>query len=132
MSATTELISKGAHPAELTAVDRDDAIKIIRDALKRRSGKTWSVTGDRGTAWGWINIMSPPKRRVSSDGTHKGDGTDWYMSDIDRDELGDLLGFGRPVHCQGESVAADSSYRREYIARALGLDPLSYGVQYWD
>src|SRR5262249_21146248 len=50
-----------------TTLDRDTAIKRIRAALKRRSGKTWSVTGDRGTAWGWINIDAPPKRRTWRD-----------------------------------------------------------------
>jgi hypothetical protein len=45
-------------------LDRDEAIKRIRAALKRRSGKAWSVTGDRGTAWGWIKIDAPPARRT--------------------------------------------------------------------
>lgn len=44
--------------------DRNETIKIIRDALKRRSGKPWSVTGGRGTAWGWIRIDAPPARRT--------------------------------------------------------------------
>jgi hypothetical protein len=43
-------------------MDRDEAIKRIKSALKRRSGKSWSVTGGRGTAWGWISISAPPKR----------------------------------------------------------------------
>lgn len=43
-------------------LDRDEAIKRIKAALKRRSGKPWSVTGGRGTAWGWIKIDAPPKR----------------------------------------------------------------------
>jgi hypothetical protein len=47
---------------ELGRPDRDVAIKRIREALKRRSGKAWSVKGDRGTAWGWIHISCPPAR----------------------------------------------------------------------
>ena len=43
---------------------RDQAIKRIRDALKLRSGKPWSVTGGTGTAWGWIRIDAPPARRT--------------------------------------------------------------------
>lgn len=43
--------------------DRDDAIRRIRQALRRRSGKAWSVTGGRGTAWGWITITAPPRRQ---------------------------------------------------------------------
>ena len=38
------------------SIDRDEAIKAIRTALKRRTGKTWSVKGGRGTAWGWLTI----------------------------------------------------------------------------
>lgn len=44
--------------------DRDDAIQQIKTALKKRSGKTWSVTGGRGTAWGWITVNAPPRRRT--------------------------------------------------------------------
>jgi hypothetical protein len=43
-------------------MDRDETIKQIKTALQRRSGKTWSVTGGRGTDWGWITITAPPKR----------------------------------------------------------------------
>jgi hypothetical protein len=51
----------------ITSIDRDEAIKRIRAALKKRSGKQWSVTGGRGTAWGWIEIDAPPKRRTWKD-----------------------------------------------------------------
>ena len=46
-----------------THIDRAEVIKTIRAALRRRSGKNWSVRGDTGTAWGWIDISSPPARR---------------------------------------------------------------------
>jgi hypothetical protein len=155
MSETQTLVARGVHPAELTSVDRDDAIRIIRDALKKRSGKTWSVKGDRGTAWGWITITAPPKRRVAhipnpdyhcehAQPCHEcppayfeGPANDrhgaWYMSETDRHELGELLGLSRPAHCQGVSIAAASDYRRFYIARALGLpDAGTSPQQYWD
>ena len=45
-------------------IDRDDAIKRIRKALKKKTGKSWSVTGGRGTAWGWVTVSAPPLRRV--------------------------------------------------------------------
>lgn len=45
-------------------MDRDTAIAEIRAALKRRSGKAWSVKGGRGTAYGWIEIDAPPRRRT--------------------------------------------------------------------
>jgi hypothetical protein len=45
-------------------IDRNEAIKRIKTALQKRSGKQWSVTGGRGTAWGWVEIDAPPKRRT--------------------------------------------------------------------
>ena len=121
MTSTTELIARGVDPSELTAVDRNDAISLIRAALKRRSCKTWSVTGGRGTAWGWITITATPKRLDTYGGMSDGDATD----------LAALLGLDY-VHHQGVCIAAASDYRREYIARALGLNPLSHGIPYWD
>lgn len=44
--------------------DRNAVIARIKSALQRRSGKSWSVTGGRGTAWGWITIDAPPTRRT--------------------------------------------------------------------
>lgn len=46
--------------------DRDHTITTIRRTLRSRSGKSWSVTGGRGTAYGWITITAPPARRVNS------------------------------------------------------------------
>jgi hypothetical protein len=150
MSETLDMIRNGMHPGEATRLDRDDAIKLIREALKRRSGKTWSVTGGRGTAWGWITIQAPPARRIG----HKlnpeyGDvnvhRTDvpmyvddpesehrWYTSEADRRELGELLGLGRPAHHQGVSIPAASDYRRWYVAAALGKTPIGDPRPYWD
>jgi hypothetical protein len=102
--------------------DRDETIKAVRAALKRRSGKTWSVTGGKGTAWGWITITAPPKRR-------EGFG---YMSEADRAELGRLLGLDRPAHQQGVDIPAGNDYRREYIARAEGRVSSVTGTPYWD
>jgi len=45
-------------------MERNETMKKIKSALKRRSGKEWSVTGGKGTAWGWLMIQSPPKRRT--------------------------------------------------------------------
>jgi hypothetical protein len=105
----------------MAATDRDETIKTIRAALKRRSGKTWSVRGGTGTAWGWITITAPPARC-----------DDGYMSDADAAELADLLGFDRPVSHQGVEVAASSNRRQEYIDRAEGRTPSVHGVSYWD
>lgn len=110
------------QPKPSTAVDRDTAIKAIRTALRKRSGKAWSVRGGRGTAWGWITISAPPARSGDFGG----------MSDEDAAELGQLLGLDGSAHFQGVSIAAGSDYRREYIARAEGREPDEIGTPYWD
>lgn len=150
--SVAELIAGGMHPAEAVTIDRDDAIALIKHYLKKRSGKTWSVTGGRGTAWGWITIQAPPKRRVAhldNPDYHRDDPVEgslpytevppdenhgaWYLSEADSKELAELLGKPRGwVHCQGETIPASSAYRLEYVARAMGLDPIVGGTPYWD
>ena len=125
-------------------MDRNEVIKAIRAALKHRSGKAWSVTGGRGTAWGWITIDSPPARRTS--GFRLKAGTldlpenyeeydtgqpDRLMTPADRAELGKLLGLDR-VHTQGVSIAASSEHYREYLDRANGRTPSKIAEPYWD
>lgn len=107
-------------PERAPAPDRNEAIAIIRAELKRRSGKSWSVTGGRGTVWGWITVTAPPARRDRFGA----------MSDEDRAELAKLLGVD--VHHQGVSIPAGSDYRREYVDRARGLAPSTVGTPYWD
>jgi hypothetical protein len=150
MTTTLEMIQGGMHPGEATSLDRDDAIKLIREALKKRSGKAWSVTGGRGTAWGWITIAAPPARRVGHkpnpdygdvnvyrpdvpmyiddpDSEHR-----YYTSEADCAELAELLGMSRPTHCQGVSIPAASDYRRAYVAMAKGLPVTGNPQRYWD
>jgi hypothetical protein len=43
---------------------RNETIKAIKTSLQARSGKPWSVTGGRGTAYGWLKIDAPPKRQT--------------------------------------------------------------------
>lgn len=107
-------------PAPAGSIDRDTAIRAIRQSLKDRSGKTWSVRGGRGTAWGWITISTPPAR------------SDRYgrMSEEDAAELAELLGLSG-AHQQGVSVPDSSDHRREYMNRAAGL-PYSVAQAYWD
>jgi hypothetical protein len=118
MSAV-ELIAAGAPAGAEVDLGRNEVIQVIRKALKDRSGKPWSVTGGRGTSWGWITIQAPPSRR-------DGDG----MTAADRAELASLLGIDH-AHFQGVSVPASIAYRREYVARARGLDPV-VAQPYWD
>lgn len=138
--------------------DRNEAIAAIRTALRARSGKAWSVKGNKGTAWGWIDISSPPARRgcarfheedyasrfrckLCGESTTEDTGCAAHVCDDkcyrayitpeDRAELSALLG-GIRVHAQGVSIAASSEYRNEYIARAAGLTPAVVGTPYWD
>lgn len=103
------------------ALDRNDVCKAIKAELRRRSGKDWSVTGGRGTAYGWIAITAP-KSRLQEFG---------YMTDADRTELAKLLSLDS-VHQQGVSIAASREYRQEYLDRAQGIEPSTVGVPYWD
>lgn len=129
-------------------MERNETIKRIRTALKRRSGKGWSVTGGRGTAWGWLTINAPPARctwrhRLKPDASpaqlsedyeeyDTGEPGSGNMSPDDRAELGKLLGFEKPVHYQGVSIAASNEYWQEYIDRAEGRTPAKVAQPYWD
>lgn len=121
--AVVDLIRAGMHPSEAVSLSRTEAITLIREALKKRSGKTWSVTGGKGTAWGWITVTAPPKRRVEGG---------YAMSEADCIELGELLSLGHPAHCQGETIPASGAYRMHYVALAMGLESLTDARPYWD
>lgn len=110
-------------------MNRNQAITGIRAALQRRSGKPWSVTGGRGTAYGWIHITAPPRRRESS-----------RMTVEDCTELAELLGLDHE-HCichksgvggQGHDVPAAPDYYLEWLDRANGHEPRVIGQPYWD
>ena len=129
--------------------DRNQTIKRIKTALERRSGKKWSVTGGRGTVWGWIKIDAPPARctwksrlkagadKDSRDSDYEdydaGLGTKFgNMGPGDRAELGKLLGFERPVNHHGVNIAASNDHYNEYIDRAEGRSPAKVAQPYWD
>jgi hypothetical protein len=120
MSAPTDLRADWRSTPPLN-VDRDPTIRAIRAALRRRTGRAWSVTGGRGTSWGWIRIHSLPSRRVGYG----------YLSESDRRELAAALGL-ESVHQQGVSIPAGHDYRAEYIDRAEGRAPRVHGSPYWD
>ena len=101
-------------------MDRNQAIESIKAGLKSRSSKRWSVTGGRGTSYGWIDISSPPSR-MNEFGA---------MPEEDRKDLARLLGLDN-VHHQGVSIPSGSDYRQEYIDRAHGRTPTVVGQQYW-
>lgn len=75
---------------------RTAVTKKMRQLLRQRSGKNWSVRGGRGTGWGWLDISSPPSRQDN-----------WRMTEEDRRELAALLGKDS-VHCQGELVSPEN------------------------
>ena len=126
---------------------RDQAIKRIRDALKLRSGKPWSVTGGTGTAWGWIRIDAPPARRTSRQLVLPGKSGQWpedyekqrtdtgetggSITEAEAGELAALLGVDS-VHHQGVSIPSGSDYWIEYVDRAEGREPRRIGIPYWD
>lgn len=127
-------------------LSRAAVIARIKSALKRRSGKAWSVTGGSGTAYGWLRIDVPPAQRTwkhrlraGATTTNTEDYEDYdsgqpggLMSPAARKELALLLGFDRPVHCQGVSIASSNDYYREYIDRAEGRAPSKIATPYWD
>lgn len=104
-------------------LDCDETIKAIRKSLRSRSSKSWSVTGGRGTAWGWISIKSPPARSTDEYGT---------MTDEESEELRVLLGLDRIGSTKGVNIPDSDKYYQEYLDRAAGQKPGTLGTQYWD
>lgn len=102
-------------PTNLDYSDPIAVAKVIRTALRARSGKTWSVRNDRGTAWGWLTIRVPDSRADNRDELR---------------ELNALFGVSGTSNCIG--VADTPNHRREYVALACGHVPTVHGVAYWD
>ena len=105
--------------AWVSSATRNQVISRIRAGLKARAkkGEVWSVTGSTGTAYGWLTITAKRKHHE--------------MNDVERARLAELLGKDR-VHCQGESIPASSDYYAEFVDRAEGREPGTYGKVYWD
>jgi len=129
-------------------MDRDEFIKTIKANLQKRSGKVWSVTGGKGTAWGWVKITAPPARCTWGHRPKEGMGEcpppgkeywDAYdtgkpgrdMSPGDKAELARLLGLDR-VSEQGKKVPPQNDYWAEYLDRAAGRTPTRTGTPEWD
>lgn len=103
-------------------MNRDEAIARIRSGLKKRTGRSWSVKGGRGTAWGWITIGAPPRRM---------DG--YRMNDVDRADLARAMGLSlSEVHGQGISVPASTEYYRAHVERAETGSTERDPKPYWD
>ena len=116
-------------------IDRAEACKRIRAAMKRKTGKTWSVRGGRGTGWGWITVGAPPKRRICHDPNPEWKCWDItntvspyferqpkdgergrYTSDAERAEIAGAFGLTHPAHMQGLSISPDE--REYYVLQA--------------
>jgi hypothetical protein len=106
------------YPPAVT--DRNETIEKVKAALQKRSKKQWSVTGGKGTGWGWIHISAPPKRLNNG-----------FMTPEDGKELAKLLDLDH-VQLQYHSVGASSAYRTEIVDRAEGRKPRTQGTPYWD
>ncbi len=102
-------------------LDVKSVCKAISAALKKRTGRAWSVTHGRGTAYGWITIHSMPAKRDECG----------FMSNEDRACLANALGLERVSH-QGESVPASNDHRREYLQRARFGAATQVAEAYWD
>jgi hypothetical protein len=150
------------QPKQRQHLTRNETIKRIKAALRRRSGRTWSVTGGKGTGWGWITIEVLPRERTwieeripdaelppsvdrfdmsmhercyrwrQMTAEEKAAGEWGYMGPEDCAELARLLSLSRPVHHQGQDIPAGSGYYQEYVDRAEGREPSVYGKRYWD
>lgn len=108
-------------PAVDYPTDRAEVVARIKTALQKRSGRSWSVTGGRGTAYGWIAIRAMKKDAADQWGS---------LTPADQALLSNLL--GEPVNENGVSIPSGHAYRREYIDRAEGRAPSVVGTPYWD
>ena len=147
-TTTAAAIPLTAAEIDRLSYDRDSTIAAIRAALKRRSGKAWSVKGGRGTSWGWISVDAPPARCTGrhvpkphniiaqAPGVENWDYVDTGVrgggiTPADLAELGALRSL-EYVHTQGLKIPACGDYYREYVERAHGLPVTKAGEPYWD
>lgn len=122
---------------------RDEAIKRLRTALKAKTGKAWSVSGGRGTGYGWMTIQASKSRRVAHKLNPDYNGFDtipecvritgsppWiecisqdkaenqYTSDADGIILTEIFKTLCPYHHQGLSVSPENRERFVQLAEA--------------
>ena len=101
--------------------DRNVYTKALRKELATRTGLQWSVKGNHGTAWSWIDIAAPPKRLHG-----------YQMTAEDESILSAV--FGEQVGSQHISIPPTSGYRHSYLLRAAGLptDTVKLAEHGWD
>ncbi len=100
-------------------LDVKTAIKLVRAALRKRSGKDWSVTARR--YWVSMVISSPPARRERD-----AEGLVWCnVSDVDARELERLLDMpeGSLDKTNGYRVCEGKASYTVAVYMARGLEP---------
>lgn len=91
--------------------DLDVFVKTLRKLLRARTGRDWSVSRGRGTAYSWCHIKAPKARSID----------DWgRLSVEDQIVLGSVL--GTRVHEQGESIRTEAGVRGWYLLKAIGAN----------
>ena len=88
----------------------DEAIKIIRTLLKKRTGRSWSVRRENGSSYGWITIMAPPRRCTADFG---------YLNAEDQATLAAIFG---ECHHQGIMIHTGNGVRAKYACQAAGVE----------
>lgn len=115
-------------------LEHNEVTKRIKAALKRKTGKTWSVTGGRGTGWDWITVQAPKSRRISCRENpdyvdpwetpneqryfeyRRKDGKNRFTSREDCEELALAFGFRKPVLYGGLQIPPQ---KREHFLRLV-------------
>jgi hypothetical protein len=110
---------EGAIKAAIDSHDRSAVTKLIKTFLKARTGRTWSVTGGTGTAYGWLHIKAPQAR------------LDGYRASMD-DKVMLALALGLEHPTEDFSVAASGGHWLAALQRAAGLEVTGSEAQYWD
>lgn len=110
LPAVADLTSDGCKAlAERAMTSANEAAKVLRGLLRRRTGFAWSVTVDRGSSRGRITIHAAPERRV-----------DGSMTPHDAAVLAAVLDGDVNWH-NGVSVDRTRTARREYVYKVAGF-----------
>lgn len=99
---------------------RNNVIQRIRQALAAR-GFRCSVTGGRGTAWGWITVSLLPSAYKSLTIAER----DTALRELNQ-------AFALPRGASEVSIPASTAHYREYLERAEGRQPAKIAEAYWD
>jgi hypothetical protein len=105
------------------SMDRTAVCAAIKRHLKARTGITFSVTGGRGTAWGWLYIAATKQRAADQWGR---------LTPSDAKVLADALGLRDEYVGDSVSIPAGSDWWTEYLQRAETGACTVRGERRWD